>query len=421
MGKISIQDLVSTLMERRQIGKKQALKFVNGMFDVIQKALDEEKIVKVKGLGTFRIIAVEDRESVNVNTGDRVLIEGHGKITFTPDTLMKELVNKPFSQFETVVLNEGVDFDDSRAEEGAAQEPAAADEVKVLESPVTALAAKEPVSVEPAPVKSVVDPERVEHASEPSSADPITEPVPVESSAEPISAEPTQMVESPVEIATKEQSEEEAEDNSVVEGYDGQESKRNSMRWPLIAIAACVIGFAIGFFVGKNNPAEPWAPQQTAAESTTSEEPELPLPAKPARDSLATAMAIQPDSMPKPARQDNPIKAVVAPTKAEEAPAKKAETAAAAQPANSDEYEKLDARVRTGAYRIVGLDRMERVRPNDNLARICKRTLGPGMECYIEVFNGIRGDAALKDKKEIKIPKLQWKRKRTQKQAEKTS
>ena len=110
MGKITIQDLASAIVERWHIGKKEASMFVNELFFVIQKSLDEDKIVKVKGLGTFKIIDVDDRESVNVNTGDRVLIEGHGKITFTPDTLMKELVNKPFSQFETVVLKDGVDF-----------------------------------------------------------------------------------------------------------------------------------------------------------------------------------------------------------------------------------------------------------------------------------------------------------------------
>ena len=117
MSKITIQDLASVLVERWHLGKKEASMFVNELFFVIQKSLDEEKNVKVKGLGTFKIIDVDDRESVDVNTGDRVLIEGHGKITFTPDALMKELVNKPFSQFETVVLNEGVDFKETAVDQ----------------------------------------------------------------------------------------------------------------------------------------------------------------------------------------------------------------------------------------------------------------------------------------------------------------
>ena len=111
MAKITIQDISKVLMERNGLNKKVAAAFVNAMFDVIQQALERDRIVKVKGLGTFKIIDVDDRESVNVNTGERVLIEGHNKITFTPDVLMKELVNKPFSQFETVVLKDGVDFD----------------------------------------------------------------------------------------------------------------------------------------------------------------------------------------------------------------------------------------------------------------------------------------------------------------------
>ena len=112
MGKISIQELANVLIEKKHLNKRDASLFVSAMFDIVQQRLETDKLVKVKGLGTFKIIDVEDRESVNVNTGERVLIEGHGKITYAPDALLKELVNKPFSQFETVVLNDGVDFED---------------------------------------------------------------------------------------------------------------------------------------------------------------------------------------------------------------------------------------------------------------------------------------------------------------------
>ena len=106
MGKISIQELANVLIERKKMNRRDASLFVSAMFDIVQQHLETDKLVKVKGLGTFKIIDVEDRESVNVNTGERVLIEGHGKITYAPDALLKELVNKPFSQFETVVLND---------------------------------------------------------------------------------------------------------------------------------------------------------------------------------------------------------------------------------------------------------------------------------------------------------------------------
>ena len=117
MGKVTIQELASKLTVQNGLSKKEATLFVNMMFETIREALEQDKVVKIKGLGTFKIIDVESRESVNVNTGERVLIEGHNKITFTPDAFMKELVNKPFSQFETVVLNDGVDFKDVSKEE----------------------------------------------------------------------------------------------------------------------------------------------------------------------------------------------------------------------------------------------------------------------------------------------------------------
>ena len=110
MAKISIQDMAQAIAARHGLSQHDAEVFVSALFDVANAGLHEEKIVKVKGLGTFKVIGVRERESVNVNTGERVVIESHGKITFTPDTVMRDLVNKPFAQFETVVLNDGVDL-----------------------------------------------------------------------------------------------------------------------------------------------------------------------------------------------------------------------------------------------------------------------------------------------------------------------
>ena len=129
MGKLTIQDIAKVLCDRKGLTKKEADNFVNEMFDIIQQALERDMIVKVKGLGTFKIIDVDPRESVNVNTGERVLIDGHSKITFTSDQLLKEIVNKPFSQFETVVLNDGVDFSEEAAS-GAYVNPEMAEELK---------------------------------------------------------------------------------------------------------------------------------------------------------------------------------------------------------------------------------------------------------------------------------------------------
>ena len=157
MGKISIQELANVLIEKKHLNKRDASLFVSAMFDIVQQRLETDKLVKVKGLGTFKIIDVEDRESVNVNTGERVLIEGHGKITYVPDALLKELVNKPFSQFETVVLNDGVDFEDVPTT--STDEP----EVEVDTEPIVE---PEPV-VEPEPIAEPEITIRPEAAPEP--------------------------------------------------------------------------------------------------------------------------------------------------------------------------------------------------------------------------------------------------------------
>ena len=430
MGKISLPELASTLQERRQLNKKEASQFVNEMFRIIQESLDQDKLVKVKGLGTFRIIDVEDRESVNVNTGDRVLIEGHGKITFTPDALMKELVNKPFSQFETVVLNEGVDFDDATLDENTIAEPAPSEH-----------------SSEPIPeLSSEAIPEPTDQAYDNPSVAPLVDFV-----TDPDTPDFPDNPDNPV-IPDNQDSPDIPGSPETPASEDTPEPEPRKWLWPLIALATCIIGFVAGYFLGKETTVQPWTPDQTIVEK--------PSPAIPAKDSLqsapqtdSTAKGIQPDAMPSPARQDEPIKTVEAPlmkkeapqktadapakkveapakkvdtpakkvdapAKKPEAPAKKAEASPKpATPATTvespDKYEQMDVRIRAGAYRIVGLDHTLKVRPGDNLARICKRTLGPGMECYIEVFNGIKGDADLKAGQTIKIPKLQSKRKKT--------
>lgn len=111
--KITLQDIIDLLCQKHNIDRKEAELFTKGMFDLIEEALATEKFVKVKGLGTFKLTEVDARESVDVNTGERIEIQGHTKVAFTPDTTMKELINKPFSHFETVVLNDGVELEDT--------------------------------------------------------------------------------------------------------------------------------------------------------------------------------------------------------------------------------------------------------------------------------------------------------------------
>lgn len=112
MTKVSISDLAKFISQKHGLSQEESKTFITTLFDVINDGLYNEKSIKVKGLGTFKIIDVRERESVNINTGKRVMIESHSKITFTPDPIMRDLVNKPFAQFETVILNEGVNLEE---------------------------------------------------------------------------------------------------------------------------------------------------------------------------------------------------------------------------------------------------------------------------------------------------------------------
>jgi len=113
----NVQEMADKLSELHDMNTDDAKSFVSDFFSTIADAVRTDKIVKVKGLGTFKIIDVQDRESINVNTGERMVISGHEKLSFIPETALKDLVNKPFAQFETVTLNEGVDLDASDDED----------------------------------------------------------------------------------------------------------------------------------------------------------------------------------------------------------------------------------------------------------------------------------------------------------------
>ena len=111
MSKNSLNVLAEKLVEKSGLSQIESELFIRKMFDVCHQGLAADKMVKMRWLGTFKVTSVKDRESVDVNTGERIIIEGRDKISFTPDNILKEIVNKPFAQFETVVVNEGVDFD----------------------------------------------------------------------------------------------------------------------------------------------------------------------------------------------------------------------------------------------------------------------------------------------------------------------
>ena len=155
--KITLQDIINLLCEKQGISPKDSETFVRTMFDVIEEALTNEKYVKIKGLGTFKLTEVNSRESVHVNTGERIEIQGHSKVSFTPDTSMKELINKPFSHFETVVLNEGVELEDTAVEEVEILETTDASETTiVIEETTPPAPSEEVIPTEETPIEEPI-------------------------------------------------------------------------------------------------------------------------------------------------------------------------------------------------------------------------------------------------------------------------
>ena len=207
--KITLQDIVNLFSQKQGIGKKEADLIVRTMFDLIEEALKTENYVKIKGFGTFKLTEVDARESVNVNTGERFEIQGHSKISFTPDTTMKDLINKPFAHFETVILNDGVELEDTPTEE-IVEVPEMVVETPAIVEETPAVAEETPVVVE-------------ETATEEVPATEVTE-VPVVVEEEPTIVKETPAVEEPMEEIVEETAPEHAEEAPVAEVPDVEES-----------------------------------------------------------------------------------------------------------------------------------------------------------------------------------------------------
>ena len=392
MSKLNIYDLCSVLTSKNGLDDKESHRFIKAIFDVIQEGLDEDKIVKVKGLGTFKIIEVDDRESINVNTGERVLIEGHSKLTFTPDSVMKEIVNKPFSQFETVILNEGVDFPEPAVEEPAvediiADEPAEGKEI-IVEPQIDNNLAEQSVAEEPVAEKTVAE-EPV--AEEPVAEEPVAE--------EPVAEEPV-AEDSVVEFTDDNDNVQSGEENSVEESVFETSNNNSILRWILsgVAVLLLILGAAYGgYLYGRYELSEEIAYKQMKADLKTAE-----ITTKKAQ------VAIKKDSVAQEVDATK-IGAMSIDNKDESANDEaKTETAKT----SSDKYEDMDIRVRTGAYRIIGEDRTVKAKAGQTVEDIATKLLGPGMSCYVEVYNGLDGKATLKEGQTIKIPKLELKKRR---------
>lgn len=378
MNKLTLNNIAKVLVEKNGLEPKEAMTFTTAMFDLIHDRLNEEGIVKVKGLGTFKMIRVEARESINVRTGERVLIDSHAKITFTPDAVMKELVNKPFSQFETVVLNDDVEFTDMKSEE-TTDETNNSEQSETLVDVVSEGGTPEPAPVvapEPAPV---VAPEPV--------AEVAPEPTPV------VAPEQTREVPEPTVPSADEESEEKT--SAVQTCYEEDEEESHWLRnigWAflvLVLMAASAVG---GYLYGVGQ-----IPSQTAMADTVSAVKVNPV----VTDTLVND-SLKADSV-----------AVKTEAKHEDKAASEQQPQEKTSQNPHDKYAEMDARVRTGAYKITGLDREVKVRAGDNLKRIARRELGSDdMVCYIEVFNKMNASAELKEGQTIKIPALKLKKKK---------
>ena len=217
--KITLQDLVELLSIKLGITKKHADTIVREFFNLIEEALATEKYVKIKGLGTFKLTEVDSRESMNVNTGERIEIQGHTKISFTPDTIMKDLINKPFSHFETVVLNDGVQLEDTPFEEEAKTDEITDEKVEIIveqpEMQVVAVEEEVPANMEETSVQQVVVEEESVAEEEPSEEDVDTQVSVVEEAEEANIVEETSNEELETQVPVVEEEVEEPKEETV--------------------------------------------------------------------------------------------------------------------------------------------------------------------------------------------------------------
>ena len=440
-----IQDLAKYLSAKHKIQQKEAERFLTAVVDVLNDGLHYEKLVKVKGLGTFKVIDVKNRESVDVNTGERILIEGRPKITFTPDAVMKDLVNKPFAQFETVVLNEGVTFDNlpEESEVPLADEPEPQPEIEQLmeEKP-----APEPVAEEEQPEEIIIPQETESEPVAPLAEMPVAEvpepeapeETPVEEVALPESQEAPQATAPQGEPETLEKlgKLENLENLGNLENLENLEklekpeepaspapqepleaAPKSSKSWIGWLLGMVAVGAAM-YFLGYHNGRQAVGiveESQVVAEGTTqAEAPQAPVDTieKDAEAEKAAAQAAaakaKADSI---AQAEAYAKAEAAKKAAYEAEVKKQQEEALAQEKATDSKTLNNARniVRTGAYNIVGTQQSVIVRKGQTLEKLSKMYLGPGMEVYVMVHNGV---TEAKEGSTLKIPKLQVKKKR---------
>ena len=486
MSKNSLNGLADKLAEKSGLSQIESELFIRKMFDVCHQGLAADKMVKMRWLGTFKVTSVKDRESVDVNTGERIIIEGRDKISFTPDNILKEIVNKPFAQFETVVVNEGVDFDsiDKKYEDSLEDEEQEREQdvikpaVDVVEpllpensssTESTASGVIDFLDIPETPSEEsnvvVIGEETAEISEEKESevdtsvqeSEKVMEET-MDSCAETVESHGETSNELPVSDSLEEPKEEFAanvSDNSrkdisdnEAESDDEAEIRRRHFIIPkyMVIVASITLLLLIGGFgwfafnygqmaAQRDHLALQLAQYKEGKESVMKfakvKSQEQILQQKARQDSLRMAQASE---AVKAAEKADSLKTIAAEKamseknqksdhiqladnkKASEkvvaekkmADQKKLDKAAEHAKVTSGKYDS-DPRVRTGAYRIVGVDQIVTVGDHQTLSLLSKRYLGPGMECYIEALNG---NSTIKSGQKIKIPKLELKKKK---------
>lgn len=471
MSKSNISRLAKSITSKHGLTQAEAERFISKMFEVADEGLHEDKLLKIKWLGTFKVTPVKDRESVDVNTGERIVIEGRDKISFTPDNILKEIVNKPFAQFETVVVNDGVDFSDIDekfslqavpAEPIAAEMPSTIGEQKTAEASIGQPESKSFDESKNTDEQKVADQPTAEVYPS-AEAQPMAgeHPMAAEQQMQPLVGNTTGEQESLVneDILTKESSlvknasdNEAGMSNEAVASNNaamsdgavpseepaaevGEEVHSHHLMIPKYLVAIVCLVFVIllggmGWFafnfgkmqaqrdqlamqlqtIKKPTPVATKDSTQTSAEDSAA----LALKKKAQEDSIRMAETSKAVEMAEKTEQGrvegqaltNTSSSQIG-TSSKEKGSSQAKGTAPSDP-RSSAYD-ADPRVRTGAYRIVGVAQTVTVKDGQSLASLSRLYLGPGMECYVEAVNGKN---EVKVGQKIKIPKLELKRKK---------
>lgn len=421
---INLKELAKHLVEKHELTAADAEHFVTQFIETLQESVLSEKLVKVKGLGAFKLTPISARESVDVNTGDRIVIEGRDKITFTPDNAMKDLVNRPFSQFDTVVLNAGVAFDEALETNDTEVEDAIPSAEEKTEhsianaEPTVALAEVEKRS-EPAHPITTETKDSKAGASVPMAGTVESEPWPASSPTVPLeTAAPTtgatdtepSIAKEPSTVVANQAAAAVPTNGTVPEiGMELDTFPQPTQRWMkwTIGICTCLLIALMGtcfYLMGELHLRNNRIDNLMALMQQKQAKKEVKRSIAPTASSTVNKQFAKNDSLIKQAQQQQ--QASKADTQEKQPP-----TAAIKQPSIPNEYEAInqsDARIRTGAYDIVGIKTRVKVEAGQTLHAISRAHLGSGMECYIEALN--RDKLPLKAGDKIKIPLLKLKK-----------